>query len=121
MSHIYVYYIRKAVIKAMNAQMSGDRVKATKNWVMYVFIILWSAIMAVALTLGITYDWPDFVHVNYGFPMVWGTHTLNTIHGPVDIWNVDVLSLIIDLIFWLGALLAGVAVVQRLMKGRGTA
>jgi len=106
----------------MNTLTSGGaRLKATKNWAIYAFIILWSAIMILALTLGITYDWPDYVHVNYGFPMVWGTHTLNTIHGPVDIWSVDVLSLLFDLIFWFGSLLVGVAAVLHFLKDQRSA
>jgi len=91
--------------------------RVTKNWAIYAFITLWSAITVMAFTVGTTYDWPDYVHVNYGFPMVWGTHALNTIHGPVDIWNVDVTSLLIDLVFWSGSLLAGVAAVQHFIKG----
>lgn len=79
-----------------------------KIWVPYIFIILWSAATVLAVTLGITYNWPDYVHVNYGFPLVWGTHTLNTIHGPVDIWQVDVVALMVDLVLFLGTLLAGV-------------
>jgi len=102
----------------MNAPAAGVGMKATKNWAVYAFIMLWSAITVLALTLGITYDWPDFVHVNYGLPMVWGTHALNTIHGPVDIWSVDIPSLLFDLVFWLGSLLTGVAVVRRLMMGQ---
>jgi len=100
----------------MNEPKPRAELKATNNWAIYAFIMLWSVIMALALTFGITYDWPDYVHVNYGFPMVWGTHTLNTIHGPVDVWSVDVLSLLFDLAFWLGSLLAGVAAVLHFLK-----
>jgi hypothetical protein len=25
------------------------------------------------------YDWPDFVHIDYGLPLKWATHTLVTI------------------------------------------
>lgn len=91
-----------------------------KIWALFIFIILWSAAIVLALTLGITFDWPDYVHVNYGFPLVWGTHTLNTIHGPVDIWQVDTLALLVDLVFWLGSLLVGV-VALHLLKGHRTA
>ncbi|RLI39373.1 hypothetical protein DRO69_14355 [Candidatus Bathyarchaeota archaeon] len=51
------------------------------------------------------YDWPDYVHIDYGFPLVWTTHTLITITGPADTWKVDIISLIIDLTFWLGIML----------------
>lgn len=69
--------------------------------------IVVSIVTIVALTLGVTYNWPDFVHVNYGFPFVWGTHTLSTISGPSDNWSVDVSLLVIDLSIWLSVLLIG--------------
>ena len=105
----------------MDEKTSGVKLNGTGNWAIYAFIILWSALTALALTSGITYNWPDYVHVNYGLPFVWGTHTLNTIHGPVDIWNVDALYLLFDLGFWLGSMLAGVAAVMHCIKIRGTA
>lgn len=55
-------------------------------------------------------NWPDYLHVNYGAPLVWATHTLNTIAGPVDVWRVDLQSLTIDLLFWLGLMLVFVIV-----------
>jgi hypothetical protein len=58
------------------------------------------AIMAV--TWGIRYDWPDYVHVKYGLPLTWGVHTLNTIVGPADDWSINLTNLSIDLAFWLG-------------------
>jgi hypothetical protein len=91
----------------------------TKIRLIAAFIIIWSAAMALALTLGITFDWPDYVHVNYGFPMVWATHVLNTIHGPVDIWQVYVLSLLLDLVFWSVSLLAGVILVMHFLRRNG--
>jgi len=45
------------------------------------------------------------IHIDYGFPLVWATHTLSTIAGPADIWKVDITALIIDLAFWLGIML----------------
>ena len=54
------------------------------------------------MTWGTRFDWPDYVHVDYGFPLVWGTQTLSTIVGPVNLWNVDVNGLLMDLSFWLG-------------------
>ena len=67
-------------------------------------IILWVSIAVLAVTWGTTFDWPDFVHVNYGFPFVWATHTLVTIAGPVDKWNVNVAYLTMDLALWLGSM-----------------
>jgi len=54
------------------------------------------------VTWGTRFDWPDYVHIDYGFPLVWGTQTLSTIVGPVNLWNVDVNALMLDLAFWLG-------------------
>jgi len=75
------------------------------------FVVIWSIMTILALLWGVRFDWPDYVHVNYGFPMVWGTHTLNTIAGPVDIWKVDLSSLLMDLVLWLGTMTAGAAVI----------
>ena len=75
-----------------------------------------SIVTILILTLGITYNWPDFVHVNYGVPFVWGTHTLSTIAGPVDQWSVNVWILASDLIVWLGALVVGVAILNRYLR-----
>jgi hypothetical protein len=61
-----------------------------------------SIVIVLALAWPVTYNWPDFVHVKYGFPLTWGVHTLSTIQGPVDIWEVDVSSIVIDLLIWLG-------------------
>lgn len=47
--------------------------------------------------------WPDFYHINYGFPFPWVTRTLNTIAGPVDYFRVDPSMLVFDLIFWFAA------------------
>jgi len=66
--------------------------------------ILWVSIAVLAVTWGSMFDWPDNVHVNYGFPFVWATHTLVTIAGPVDKWNVNVEALIMDLALWLGSM-----------------
>lgn len=58
------------------------------------------------MAYGAGYNWPDYVHVNYGIPITFATHTLNTIAGPVDRWSLDLGALIADLTFWL----AGMAV-----------
>jgi hypothetical protein len=52
------------------------------------------------MTYGITYNWSDYVHVNYGFPLTFATHTLDTIAGPVDRWTLSLDSLTLDLAFW---------------------
>jgi len=51
-------------------------------------------------------QWPDFHHVNYGFPLAWLRITLSTIAGPAFHFEINSLTLIIDLIFWFTATLA---------------
>lgn len=69
------------------------------------FILFWIALTILALTWGTRYDWPDNVHVDYGFPLVWSTQTLSTIIGAVNLWIVDITALIMNIIFWLGTML----------------
>jgi hypothetical protein len=62
--------------------------------------IAWAIASVAAMTYGTYFYWPDFVHVNYGFPLTFATHTLNTIAGPVDKWSLSLTPLIVDLVFW---------------------
>ena len=71
-----------------------------------------SIVILLALAWPVAYDWPDFVHVKYGFPLTWGVHTLVTIQGPVDAWDVNMSSLVIDLLIWLGMTLLIQVIVQ---------
>ena len=82
------------------------------------FAIIWTVVTIVTLTWGFRYDWPDFVHVDYGFPFVWATHTLSTIVGPADIWEVNITALSMDLILWLGSMLAAMGFVFRIRRRR---
>jgi len=43
---------------------------------------------------------------------------LNTITGPVDIWKVDILALFLDLLLWLGLMVAIVAVILHFLEKR---
>jgi len=86
----------------------GSRKQSSVVFVLSLAVI-WIALTIIALTWGFRYDWPDFVHVDYGFPIVWATHTLNTIAGPADIWEVNVTTLTMDLVFWLGSMAAVMA------------
>lgn len=52
------------------------------------------------MTYGTLLSWPDYVHVNYGFPFTFAIHTLDTIAGPVDKWSVDLGALLTDMSFW---------------------
>ena len=69
------------------------------------FLFLWTILTILAVTWGTRFDWPDNVHIDYGFPLVWSTQTLSTIVGPVNLWIVDVTALMMNLIFWLGIML----------------
>ena len=66
------------------------------------FNILWATLTILAVAWGTTYDWPDNIHTDYGFPFVWSTNTLSTIAGAVNTWTVDITTLIIDIGLWLG-------------------
>ncbi len=72
-------------------------------------MVVWSAMMSFALLFGFTYDWPDFVHVDYGLPFTWATNTLSTFAGAVDLWSVNPLNLFADLVFWLGIMTCVIA------------
>ena len=80
--------------------------------------VIWIALTIIVLTWGFRYDWPDFVHVDYGFPLVWATRTLSTIAGPADIWEVNITALSIDLLLWLGSMVAVMGCIFWI-KGRG--
>ena len=71
---------------------------------MPLFIVVWVAVTLVALLSGIRYDWPDNVHVDYGVPLTWATNTLSTFVGPANAWGVNLGSLFVDLVFWLGVM-----------------
>ena len=90
------------------------REQTTKNKylvALIAFLVIWSAIAIVAVTWETSYDWPDNVHRDYGFPLVWSTQTLSTIIGPVDLWTVNISALMLDLAFWLVLMLV-VAIVM---------
>ncbi|MCL4519084.1 MAG: hypothetical protein M1587_07800 [Thaumarchaeota archaeon] len=71
-----------------------------------VVALCWAVGSVVGMTYGTLLYWPDYVHVNYGFPLTFATHTLSTIAGPVDKWQVDVTALSLDLSFWLIGMIA---------------
>jgi hypothetical protein len=60
----------------------------------------WATAATVAIAWGTLLNWPDFVHVNYGFPITFATHTTSTLIGPVDEWSLDVGALASDILFW---------------------
>ena len=81
-----------------------------------VLIAAFCIITILAVTWGNQIDWPDNVHVDYGFPFVWATQTLSTIVGAVNIWAVDITALTMNLVLWLGILVICSAVSMLLIK-----
>jgi hypothetical protein len=69
------------------------------------FLIIWIILTIMAVTWGTRFDWPDNVHVDYGFPLVWSTNTLSIISGAVNLWTVDITALMMNLGVWLGIML----------------
>jgi len=67
--------------------------------------ILWIVITILAVIWGTRFDWPDNIHVDYGFPFIWSTNTLSTITGAVNIWTVDITALTMNIGLWLGIML----------------
>ena len=67
--------------------------------------VLVAVVMIVAMVYGRNVSYPDNVHVLHGFPLVWGTHQLVTIAGPVDFWYVSTVNLVVDLVFWVSLIL----------------
>ncbi len=60
----------------------------------------------LSMAVGRDYLWPDFVHTDYGIPLVWGTHVVDTFIGPVDKWQINYANLGGDLVFWLAVVAA---------------
>ena len=67
--------------------------------------IFWVILTILAVSWGTRFDWPDNVHINYGFPLVWSTNTLSTIAGAVNIWVVDITALTLNIGLWMGIML----------------
>lgn len=75
-------------------------------------------IMIAALIYGRPVNFPDNVHTLHGIPLVWGTHQLVTIAGPVDTWMVNVTNLVIDLVIWLVIILVTPMIAETVLKER---
>ena len=81
-----------------------------------------TAVMMIAgLLVGFQYDWPDYVHTDYGFPLIWATYTTSTIVGPADIWRLNLTNMVIDLAVWGVSSLIVVMIVEVLKRKRRTA
>jgi len=64
------------------------------------YLVLGVVITLCSLIYSEELPWPDFYHINYGFPFTWLTRTLNTIAGPVDYFQVNHAMLAANIIFW---------------------
>lgn len=87
-----------------------------RNLVVLFFLIAGFVVTIFALLWGFMYDWPDFVHVDYGVPLTWATNTLSTIAGPANLWEVNISNLLIDLVFWFSIITIIVAVLLYKLK-----
>ncbi len=77
-----------------------------------IWIVICSSLTLMGVGWGVKYDWPDFVHVDYGFPVKWATHTLITFTGPADQWTVDPTMLLLDIALWHTALIVGIIILE---------
>jgi len=84
--------------------------------IVLVFMGLWVVITVLAVSWGTQFDWPDNVHTDYGLPFVWSTNTVSTIVGAVNLWTVDLSTLLMDLVFWLGLMVFVTAVLLYLFN-----
>jgi len=75
-----------------------------------------SIVMIIALVAGRPINVPDNVADLHGFPIVWGTHQLVTIAGPVDTWRVSITMLIVDLVIWLAIIVALPLLVEKYLN-----
>lgn len=80
--------------------------------------LLTTAMVLAGLLMAFHYNWPDYVHTNYGFPMLWAIHTESTFAGPADIWSVNVNNLVADIAIWAVLSLPLVAVIDTLKRRR---
>ncbi len=80
---------------------------------------LLTAVLALAgLLMYFHYDWPDYVHTDYGFPLVWAIHTESVFAGPVDVWSVNLTNLIANIAIWTILSIALVALIGILIRKR---
>jgi hypothetical protein len=82
--------------------------------------IVASILAIIAITYGRLVNFPDAVHRLYGLPLNWGTHQLVSIAGPVDIWSVSVMNLVIDIVFWLAIIQISMILVERYTRVTST-
>ena len=81
----------------------------------------WAVGMMLGLVWGQLFNWPDYVHVNYGAPLTFATHTTSTFIGAVDLWSLDIGALAIDILFWAVGMVAIFAGFLYLVRRRAEA
>ena len=69
--------------------------------IVLIFMIIWIVLSILGILWENRFDWPDNVHIDYGFPFVWSTNTLSTIVGAVNLWSINTTALIMNLAFWM--------------------
>ncbi len=83
-------------------------------------IIVAQVFLAVIGLASIAYrtrvNYPDTVHIKYGFPCEWGVPTVVTIAGPASIWSVNMNSLLFLLAFWFFLIIASGVYIGRDQK-----
>jgi hypothetical protein len=85
---------------------------------MFLAQLLTVAMILAGLLMAFHYDWPDYVHTDYGVPLVWAIHTESAITGPVDIWRVNTTNLVANIAIWTVLSLALVALIVILSRKR---
>ena len=45
--------------------------------IVLIFMIIWIVLSILGILWENRFDWPDNVHIDYGFPFVWSTNTLS--------------------------------------------
>jgi len=63
-------------------------------------LVLGTALTTVSLARSELKIMPDLVVRTYGFPLLWLSHLTESIIGPVDVWSIHWLSLVMDFVFW---------------------
>lgn len=84
--------------------------------IIFSFLLIMALLTILAMSWGNRFDWPDNVHINYGFPLTWSTQTLSTIIGPVNLWTVDVTALILNLTIWFTIMLITTTILLYLLN-----
>ena len=80
--------------------------------------LLTAVIVLAGLLMTFHYDTPDYVHTDYGVPLVWAIHTESAFTGPVDIWSVNPTNLVANIAIWTILSLALVTLIGILTRKR---